>query len=223
MAEKTTFVKLDRNLATWRWFKNPKTVVVWIWLIINANIEDHDFERETIHRGEIATSRKTISTATGLTENEVRTALDHLKSTGEITSRIRSKYQVISILRYNDYQDVSTGKRPGTTPAKPRQTTGRSPQSKNIRMKEGKNEKNVCVHTPPSRTEVAEYCLSLGVSTDIDAFIQYNNATGWKIGRTKVEDWRPLLTKWISHDHHNTDQDDDELDDFGRPIRKEFK
>jgi len=223
VAEKTTFVKLDRNLATWRWFKNPKTVVVWIWLIINANIEDHDFERETIHRGEIATSRKAISTATGLTENEVRTALDHLKSTGEITSRTRSKYQVISILRYNDYQDVSTGKRPGKTPAKHRQTTGRSPQSKNIRMKEGKNEKNVCVHTPPSRTEVAEYCLSLGVSTDIDAFIQYNNATGWKIGRTKVEDWRPLLTKWISHDHHDTNQNDDELDDFGRPIRKEFK
>ena len=81
----------------------------------------------------------------------------------------------------------------------------------------------MCVHTPPSRTEVAEYCLSLGVSTDIDAFIQYNNATGWKIGRTKVEDWRPLLTKWISHDNHNTDQNDDELDDFGRPIRKEFK
>lgn len=223
MAEKSTYIKLDRNMRFWRWFKNPKTVLVWIWLIMNANIEDHDFERETIHRGEVATSRNTISSATGLTENEVRTALNHLKSTGEITSRARPKYQVITILRYSDYQDVPTGKRTGRAPANHRQATGKSPQSKNIRSKEGKNEKNVCVHTPPSRTEVAEYCLSLGVSTDIDAFIQYNNATGWKIGRTKVEDWRPLLTKWISHDHHNTDQDDDELDDFGRPIRKEFK
>ncbi len=218
MAEKTTFVKLDRNLETWRWFKNPKTVVVWIWLIINANIEDHDFERETIHRGEIATSRKTISTATGLTENEVRTALDHLKSTGEITSRIRSKYQVISILRYNDYQDVSTGKRPGTTPAKPRQTTGRSPQSKNIRMKEGKNEKNI--YMPPTVAQVEEFALAEGLTLDAAAFIQYNEARGWQ----GVKDWRPLVRLRASQMTKDQPQDDDDgLDVFGRPIRKEFK
>lgn len=223
MAEKTTFVKLDRNLATWRWFKYPKTLVVWIWLIMNANVEDHDFERETIHRGEVATSYRRIMTDTGLSSKEVRTALNHLKETGEVATRIRPKYQVISILEYSRYQDVPAGKTAGKGQAKGRQTAGKGQQYKNVRSKEEKNEKNVCVHTPPSRTEVAEYCLSLGVSTDIDAFIQYNNATGWKIGRTKVEDWRPLLTKWISHDHHNTDQNDDELDDFGRPIRKEFK
>ena len=223
MAEKTTFVKLDRNLTTWRWFKYPKTLVVWIWLIMNANVEDHDFERETIHRGEVATSYRRIMTDTGLSSKEVRTALNHLKETGEVATRIRPKYQVISILEYSRYQDVPAGKTAGKGQAKGRQTAGKGQQYKNVRSKEEKNEKNVCVHTPPSRTEVAEYCLSLGVSTDIDAFIQYNNATGWKIGRTKVEDWRPLLTKWISHDHHNTDQDDDELDDFGRPIRKEFK
>lgn len=223
MAEKTTFVKLDRNLLKWRWFQHPKTLVVWIWLIMNANVEDHDFERETIHRGEVATSYRRIMTDTGLSSKEVRTALNHLKETGEVATRIRPKYQVISILEYSRYQDVPAGKTAGKGQAKGRQTAGKGQQYKNVRSKEEKNEKNVCVHTPPSRTEVAEYCLSLGVSTDIDAFIQYNNATGWKIGRTKVEDWRPLLTKWISHDHHNTDQDDDELDDFGRPIRKEFK
>jgi hypothetical protein len=196
--------------------------VVWIWLIMSANIEDHDFERETIHRGEIATSRKTISSATGLTENEVRTALDHLKSTGEITSRIRPKYQVITILRYNDYQDVPTGKRPGVAPAKHRQSTGKPPQSKNGKNEE--NGKNDCVHTPPSRAEVEEFCKGLGITTDIDAFLQYNSATGWKIGRTKVEDWRPLLMKWVSHDDGSaiTSNNDDGLDDFGRPIRKEI-
>lgn len=224
VAEKTTFVKLDRNLMTWRWLKSPKTLAVWIWLIMNANIEDHDFEHETIHRGELATSRRTISAALGLTEREVRTALSHLKSTGEVSVRIRPKYQVITILRYSDYQDVQSGKTSGRGPAKVRQESGKSPQSKNVRSKEGKNGKNVCVHTPPSRAEVEEYCRSLGIMTDADAFIQYNNAMGWKIGRTKVEDWRPLLMKWVSHDDRASDQDqNDELDDFGRPIRKEFK
>lgn len=230
MAELSTYVKLDRNLRFWRWFKNPKTVVVWIWLLMSANIEDHDFERETIHRGEIATSRKTISTATGLTENEVRTALDHLKSTGEITSRIRPKYQVITIVRYNDYQDIATGKRPGKAPAKPRQTTGKSPQSKNGKNgKNGKNEKDSCGATttttfPPSRDEVTAYAADHGAQIDADAFIRYNQSRGWMIGRKKAEDWRPLADGWIAQDREFSKvNDDDGLDDFGRPIRKEFQ
>lgn len=230
MAELSTYVKLDRNLRFWRWFKNPKTVVVWIWLLMSANIEDHDFERETIHRGEIATSRKTISAATCLTENEVRTALDHLKSTGEITSRIRPKYQVITIVRYNDYQDIPTGKRSGKAPAKPRQTTGKSPQSKNGKNgKNGKNEKDSCGATttttfPPSRDEVTAYAAEHGAQIDADAFIRYNQSRGWMIGRKKAEDWRPLADGWIAQDREFSKvNDDDGLDDFGRPIRKEFQ
>ena len=233
MAEKSTYVKLDRNLRFWRWFKNPKTVVVWVWLIMSANIDDHDFERETIHRGEVATSRKSISAATGLTENEVRTALDHLKSTGEITSRTRPKYQVITILRYNDYQDVPTGKRPGRAPAKPRQTTGRPPQSKNGKNGEnGKNEKNssradttTTIRVPPSADDISTYCRENGLSTDIDAFIRFNESRGWMRGNRKVKDWRPLLAQWIAKDsEYNQQQDNnDELDEFGWPIRKEFE
>ena len=232
VAEKSTYVKLDRNLRFWRWFKNPKTVVVWIWLIMSANIEDHDFERETIHRGEIATSRRTISAATGLTENEVRTALDHLKSTGEITSRIRPKYQVITILRYNDYQDVPTGKRPGGAPTKHRQATGKPPQSKN--GKNGKNEENgknsgradttTTIHVPPSFDDVSAYCLENGLNTNIEAFIRFNASRGWMRGNRKVRDWRPLLAQWIAKDseYNHPQNNDDGLDDFGRPIRKEI-
>lgn len=223
MAEQTTFVKVDRNILQWRWYQDANTVRVFIHLILMANVKDHDFEKITVHRGELVTSLASLSKQLKMSVRSVRTSLEHLKSTGEVTSRNYPHYQVISIAEYDRYQAVPTRQTTSNRQGIDKASTSNRQQSKNIRMKEGKNEKNVCVHTPPSRTEVAEYCLSLGVSTDIDAFIQYNNATGWKIGRTKVEDWRPLLTKWISHDHHNTDQDDDELDDFGRPIRKEFK
>jgi len=224
VAEKSTFVKFDRNLLKWRWFQHPKTLAVWIWLIMKANVEDHDFEKETIHRGEVATSRRRISADTGLTEREVRTALEHLKSTGEVSVRIRPKYQVISIPEYSKYQDVPSGRASGKSPSRVRQASGKSPQYKNVRSKEEKNEKNDCVHTPPSRAEVEDFCKGLGITTDIDAFLQYNSATGWKIGRTKVEDWRPLLMKWVSHDDSSTinSNNDDGLDDFGRPIRKEI-
>jgi len=220
VAEKSTYVKLDRNLRFWRWFKNPKTVVVWVWLIMSANIEDHDFERETIHRGEVATSRKSISAATGLTEREVRTALEHLKLTGEVSVRIRPKYQVITILRYNDYQDVPSGKTSGSGPADVRQKSGKRPQSKNGKNgKNGKNEKDI-YSRPPSVAEVAEYADAEGLTLDADAFVEYNASRGW----AGVKDWRPLVRLRAKQLAQGSASDDnDELDEFGRPIRKEFE
>ena len=231
MAETSTFIKLDRNLIRWRWFQKPKTLLVWIWLIMKANVEPHDFEKETIQRGEVATSRKTISKETGLTEDEVRTALNHLKTTGEITSRARSKYQVITILEYNKYQTSLPGKCPGKSPASPRHSPGKSPQYKNVRSKEVKNGKNSCgdttttVRVPPSRDDVMTYCEENGIRTDVDGFLSFNAARGWKRGRRKAEDWRPLLEQWVSRDreYNHPEEDDDGLDDFGRPVRKEFK
>ena len=231
MAEKGTFVKLDRNLLKWRWFQHPKTLAVWIWLIMNANVEDHDFERETIHRGEVATSYRRIMTDTGLSSKEVRTALNHLKETGEVATRIRPKYQVISILEYSRYQDVPAGKTAGKGQAKGRQTAGKGQQYKNVRSKEEKNEKNgsradttTTIRVPPSFDDVSAYCLENGLNTNIEAFIRFNASRGWMRGNRKVRDWRPLLAQWIAKDseYNHPQNNDDGLDDFGRPIRKEI-
>lgn len=223
MAEKSTYIKMDRNLRFWRWFKNPKTVLVWIWLIMSANVEDHDFERETIHRGEVATSRKSISAATGLTENEVRTALDHLKSTGEITSRIRPKYQVITILRYCDYQAATSGKRTGKAPADHRQTTGKPPQSKN--GKNGKNEKNGknVLSTPQLSDAVAYFAENGRSEADAMKFFRYNQARGWKINKTQIDDWKAAADIWFDEAPDiGEGSGSAELDAFGKPVKKEF-
>jgi len=194
VADQTTFVKLDRNIRYWRWFKNPKTFLVWIWLITSANIEAHDFEQETIKRGEIATSRKSIAAATGLTEDEVRTALKHLKSTGEITSRIRAKYQVITIVEFDKYQNVP-GKSPGSSPADPRQVPGSSPQSKN--EKNVRRERRENIFSAPTVDQVLAFAKSeqLPMSQkDAEQFVWFNESRGWK-GTT---DWHALVRMRVS-------------------------
>lgn len=105
MAEPTTFIKLDRNILDWRWYKNANTMRVFLHLLINANVTDNDFETITIHRGEVAASYKSIADALVLSVQEVRTAIKHLKSTGELTVTKYSKFQVFSIVRYSSYQD----------------------------------------------------------------------------------------------------------------------
>ena len=150
MAEQTTYIKIDRNLKRWRWFKNKNTLIVFLSLLLDANITDHEFEHEIIHRGEVATSLRTLEKTTGLTFQEVRTAILHLKSTGEITTRKSSKYQVITIVNYNEYQDNQQAKQHKNQHSINKQSTSNQQQYKN-----DKNDKNGKKEYTRARVKVA--------------------------------------------------------------------
>ena len=139
MAEQSTFIKIDRNLKRWRWFKNKNTLIVFLVLLLDANVSDHEFEGEMIRRGEVATSLGTLVMSTGLTNREVRTAISHLKMTGEVTSRQCHRFQVISIVNYDKYQENRQANRQDLRHPSDRQATGKRQQYKNI--KNDKNEK----------------------------------------------------------------------------------
>ena len=107
MQEKSTFVKLHRSITKWRWYKNQNTKALFIHLMIIANIKDQPFENITVKRGQVITSLASLSSQTGLTMNQVRTALQHLISTKEITSKTTTKYTIITIKNYDEYQKVT--------------------------------------------------------------------------------------------------------------------
>ena len=106
MADKTTFIKLDRNIVNWRWFQNPKILSVFLWLLIKANVKEGHFQKDTIERGSLATSNAHIAEGCGITISNVRTALANLEETGEIAREVRNHYQIIRIVNYESYQSA---------------------------------------------------------------------------------------------------------------------
>ena len=104
------FIKLDRGILSWGWYKDPNTMRVFVHLLLLANYHDSEFMGVTIHRGQVATSYSAIADDLKLTVQNVRTAINHLKSTNEITCKSFSKFQVISIENYDKYQGGLTGK-----------------------------------------------------------------------------------------------------------------
>ncbi len=111
MAEKTSYIRLDRNIVHWKWWHDHNTLIVFLYLLIQANIKDNGFSGQIVHRGEVVTSIPSLCNATGLTIRQVRTAISHLKSTGEVTDRTFTKFRIITIVNYDKYQDL-TGKTP---------------------------------------------------------------------------------------------------------------
>lgn len=108
------YIKLNRSLVKWRWYKKQNTKDVFLHLLLIANYKDEDFEDITVKRGQIATSYKSIADATGVSEKGVRTAFDKLKSTGEIQTKRFSKFQLVTIVNYekyqSDYQEITEEK-----------------------------------------------------------------------------------------------------------------
>lgn len=141
MAEQSTFIKLDRNIMRWRWWHDHNTLIVFLVLLMNANIQEHGFNEVNIRRGEVACSYSTISQQANLTIQQVRTAFLHLKSTGEITTKSYRRFQVITIVNYDRYQSKQQAKQHDEQQAINRLSTGYQQQYKNI--KNGKNGKNI--------------------------------------------------------------------------------
>ena len=129
-----TFVKDYRSILNWGWYKKPLTAHLFRHLILIANIEKGEFQGITINRGQLFTSLPSLASQTGLTINEVRTALKHLISTGEITDQPMPHGRLISVVSYSKYQDKPTGKRTGNAQASHRQGTDGAHQYKNIRI-----------------------------------------------------------------------------------------
>jgi hypothetical protein len=112
-------------MLDWEWYKNPNTCRIFVHCLLKANWKETTWRGITLKPGQFATSLATLSKETHLTVKQVRTALDHLKETGEISSETRArlrarkgqdngqgkgqddgkpKCRIITVIKWNEYQ-----------------------------------------------------------------------------------------------------------------------
>lgn len=101
--ENQTWITLHRKIVDWQWYNNLKTKSVFIHLLIKANHEDSFYRGVLVKRGQVCTGRKQLARELELTEQEIRTALNHLKQQ-EITIKTTNTYSIITINKYDSYQ-----------------------------------------------------------------------------------------------------------------------
>ena len=98
------FIKLSRKITKWEWWHDIKTYRLFTYMLIEAWWKDGKYKGTDIQRGSFPSSVNELAQETDLTINEVRTALKHLKSTGEITTKSQGKYTIFTVNNYNLYQ-----------------------------------------------------------------------------------------------------------------------
>lgn len=111
------WIKLYYKLLDWEWLDCPEMVGLWVNLLLRANREDRKWHGLTIRRGQLVTTRSELAEMCGLSVQTLRTCIERLKSTSEITSESTSRGMVITITKYDSYQLTEDGEQPANQPA----------------------------------------------------------------------------------------------------------
>ena len=102
------WVKLHRKLIDNPIFKNDKLFRVFMYCLLKASHKDHDQlvgdSVVSLKAGQLATGRNAISSATGLTPQNVKTAISKLKTLGILTSKPTNKYSIITMVNWDLHQ-----------------------------------------------------------------------------------------------------------------------
>ena len=195
MAERTTFIKLDRNILRWGWYKDVNTKAVFLHLLLTANIRPGKFMNVEIRRGELATSYKSLAESLGISIKNVRTALKHLEDGGEVAVKRHPRFSVISIPRYDYYQ--TNGQSKGTPTGSQRAVNGQQSKNSKEEKKERRERAASAAMVSPSLEEVISYQEESGIDVDPEAFWDYYEGNGWMRGDSPIRNWKAVMRGWV--------------------------
>jgi uncharacterized phage protein (TIGR02220 family) len=125
------WIKMNRKIAEWEWYSDIKVCRLFIHMLLKANHAPGRWQGIDILPGQLIIGRSSLSEETGLSEQEIRTVMSKLKSTGEITSKATNKFTVITICKYSEYQGCGIEEQPANQPASQPTSNQQSTTNKN--------------------------------------------------------------------------------------------
>lgn len=91
-------------MLDWEWFSDTNTAHFFQYCLLAANTTEKEWRGIVIERGAFISSIPNMSKITGLSIQQTRTAIAHLKSTCEITCESTHSYTKINVCNYEKYQ-----------------------------------------------------------------------------------------------------------------------
>ena len=199
------WIKLHRSLLEWEWYDDINVMRVFLHCLLMANHKDKKYRGSVVERGSFLTGRDTLASQTGLTVQQIRTSLNKLKSTNELTIKSSKQGTVIQVVSYDKYQEVTN------------ESTTHQPDSNQIvtTNKKNKNKKNEKKKLADAETHDISWSSAGGwqniSADDIKQWeVAYPNANvaqqieamnQWLISnpsKAKKKLWRKFVTNWLA-------------------------
>ncbi len=198
------YVKIYRSMLKWEWYDDINTKVLFLHLLLTVNHHDKQWHGVLVKRGSRISSYGKLASETGLSVKSVRTAIKHLKSTGEVAHQATPNYGLFTVVNYEKYQQRA-GETADEGQSKGSQRAVKGQQSKND--KNDKNDKNKKeIHKEKSKIKFAEFVTM--TQEEYDKLVDRIGERGTKrcieildnykgsIGKKYASDYRAILN-WV--------------------------
>ena len=150
MSSNQGWIRLDRAIFNWEWYTEQNVKSVFLHALLRANHSPIQWRGISIARGQFFTSLDSLAYETGLSKQKIRTALKKLESTGELTSKQQAGGRMITVIKYERYQDINS--QPNSQPTGNQQAANRRATPNNNDNKENNenNENNITPTITPA-------------------------------------------------------------------------
>jgi hypothetical protein len=187
-------------MLEWEWYTDSNVMRLFIHCLLKANRKDKKWHGIEIKAGSFITSYENLSFELDLSVHQIRTALDKLKTTGEVANKTTSRYSMITINNWDSYQD--NGKQNDKQVANEWQTNGKQVATTRECI-DCKNEENNIVDIletkrfkKPTLKEIEDYCIERKNNVDARYFFDYYESCNWMRGKTRMKDWKATIRTW---------------------------
>lgn len=207
------FVKIYRRMLNWDWYTDIPVKVLYLHCILRANWKPDEWRGIAIERGQFVTSLQSLALETGLTLQQIRTALSKLIDNRLITDFVIGKKRVITVLNYDSFQgeqQIINRERNRLSTETPQISNNSNKNIKNI--KNIKNNKNIDLDldldretasprddyslSRPSLEDIDNYAKARQSAVDPKRFFDYYNNQGWTIKGEPISNWRAVFQSW---------------------------
>ncbi|MFT6047299.1 MAG: hypothetical protein ACI9WC_003013 [Arenicella sp.] len=206
------WICLHRAMTDWEWYDDINVTRLFIHCLLRANHKPQKWRGIDIPRGSFITGRQSLAKETKLTEQQIRTALNKLISTSEITIKATNKNSLLTVVKYSDYQDSGEPSTSKTTsnptseqPTSNQQVTTNNNVNNENNEKKGAKAKPVNRFVKPSFSEAVAFATESKLKVDCQSFIDYYESNGWKVGgKTPMKNWQAAMRLWAKRSFDNT-------------------
>ena len=97
------WIQLKRDILNWEFYKDLPIRVLWLHLLLRACAFETNCMGYRLIPGMLITTLPRLAEETGLTVQQVRTALRKLKEAGELGECTTNKFRILWIMDYDDW------------------------------------------------------------------------------------------------------------------------
>ena len=190
---------MHRKFLNWEWYTDINTKTLFLHCLLRANHKAKKWQGTDVPAGSFISGLHVLSDQTGLSIQQLRTCIQRLKSTNEITIKSTNKFSLITLTNWASYQDKEiqqqanqqanqqTNNKPATNDQQ--QTTIK--QLNNETKKKGRFAK-------PSFDDLEKYKQEKNLNLDPQAFLNHYDSNGWKVGKNPMKDWQATARNWAT-------------------------